>query len=262
MCAHKKWLTICWSITSLLGVIQGFSMTAHAETASAEKYASSGAVQNGDHFQLKSDAGGISIIDGGGNTSFYCAPHASKFTYIRNVSGLVIIRFRKVTASASALNPEEKNDGRCRAPNVVNTDVRYSVPEAEFSNWEYSSNGVTFGGLVVPFKFRLGGVNEIVSSTTIAPYVGWTFTDIAYGMTFSPIVSAGLGLVPVVDSATKLTNSKAAFSTALGFVVTSSKNESFQAGFLVGRDFLGRTDRTSDPTVDKMWVSFYLGYKI
>ena len=58
------------------------------------------------------------------------------------------------------------------------------------------------------------------------------------------------------------TETKSAFSIATGIVMGSSKNDAFQAGFLVGRDFLGRTDAALDPGSKKVWLSFYVGYTL
>lgn len=78
----------------------------------------------------------------------------------------------------------------------------------------------------------------------------------------TPIVSAGLGLVPITNPTTNSTETKAALSTAVGLVVTSSKSESFNAGVLIGKDFLGEVDRKNDPSVGKLWLSFYVGYAL
>jgi Sec-independent protein secretion pathway component TatC len=113
---------------------------------------------------------------------------------------------------------------------------------------------------VVPFKFRLGGDKGITASSTIAPYVGFRMAFFqGFGLSFTPLISGGLGLVPVTDQNTNTTETKSALSLATGFIMTSSKNERFNAGILIGKDVLSKTDRERDPNVDKAWLSFYLG---
>ncbi len=68
-------------------------------------------------------------------------------------------------------------------------------------------------------------------------------------------------LVPVSDPAGG-NSTRTAFTLATGFVMGSSKNEDFQAGILVGRDFLGRNDRARDPGSKNLWVSFYVGFAL
>lgn len=119
---------------------------------------------------------------------------------------------------------------------------------------------VTFGGLVVPFKFRLGGDNAITSSSTVAPYVGFTSRHLQFfGVSLNPVITGGVGFVPIVNPATGQSETKSAFSFGAGFVMTSSKNEQFSAGLLFGRDVLSKSDRALDPNADKPWLSFYLG---
>jgi hypothetical protein len=142
----------------------------------------------------------------------------------------------------------------------VNLHTAYTIPRGEVEKAGYRRTGMVFGGLVVPFKYRLGGDKKIVSSSTVAPYVGFrTGWGQSWGATFTPLVSAGLGLVPVSDPATNQTETKNALSFAFGMVLTSSKNQKFSAGFLLGKDFLSAADQARDPNVEKAWLSFYVG---
>ena len=81
-------------------------------------------------------------------------------------------------------------------------------------------------------------------------------------MEITPIISAGLGLVSVANPTTNITETKSAFSTAVGIKVTSVKNENFNAGILVGKDFVSKADRDNDPVVSKLWLSLYVGYSL
>ena len=53
-----------------------------------------------------------------------------------------------------------------------------------------------------------------------------------------------------------------AFSTAVGLVLSSSKNDTFNAGLIFGKDFLSRSDRKSDPDAGDIWFSVYVGYSM
>lgn len=143
----------------------------------------------------------------------------------------------------------------------INENTQYLIDKADLQQYSFKRKGITFGGLIVPFKFYLGSDKKITSSSTVAPYIGYSNSSF-YGLTMTPIVSAGLGLVPITNSTTKSTETKAALSTAIGLVVTSSKSESFNAGVLIGKDFLGEIDRKNDPSVGKLWMSFYVGYAL
>ncbi|MDP1638381.1 MAG: hypothetical protein Q8K74_06165 [Candidatus Nitrotoga sp.] len=142
----------------------------------------------------------------------------------------------------------------------VNNYTMYTIDKKILDDSAFKRTGIAFGALIVPFKFRLGNAKALVSSATLAPYIGFrTPLFQSLGVTFTPILSAGLGLVPVANASGKGTDSKAAFSTAMGWILTSNKDDKFSVGALVGRDFLGRADREADSAVNKMWISLYIG---
>ncbi len=165
----------------------------------------------------------------------------------------------RAAGRAKAVAVDPTRDGGCSADRRVAEGIQYSVDKKTLQGYDTSFSGVAFGGLVVPFKFYLGGDRSIKASSTIAPYIGVRL-PFWFGMTFTPIVSGGLALVPVSGEGD--TQTKAALSTAIGLVLTSSKNQSFNAGLVLGKDFLSKSDRGLDKTVDKPWVSFYLGYSM
>jgi hypothetical protein len=149
----------------------------------------------------------------------------------------------------------------CVSAGMVNDYTAYRIEVAQLVQYPYRRTGVMFGALVVPFKFHMGGENKLSASSTVAPYIGFR-GPAPFGLTFTPIVSAGLGLVPVNDPSTDETDTKSAFSFALGVLLTHSKNDKFNAGVLFGKDFLSKSDRVGDDTVDKVWFSIYVGYKL
>ncbi|SRR5712692_4399575 len=233
---------------------------------------------DGDHLRFRANA--FKFKEG---TADKCAPVDSKLAVVRETDdGGLIVRFYFVPNekdykerqtkwpitqwSESLGEPLKTTDEmlealkNCPADKRVNTFTTYTILKTELAQADYRRTGVTFGGLTVPFKYRLGGNRGITSSTTVAPYVGLrTGLGQSYGLSFTPIVSAGLGLVPVTDPSTSKTETKSAFSFATGFIMGSSKNEKFTSGLLFGRDLLSKSDRNLDPDVNKWWLSFFVG---
>jgi hypothetical protein len=145
----------------------------------------------------------------------------------------------------------------------VNGFTQYKIAKSALEQHAFRRSGVTFGGLLVPFKYRLGNAKELVSSSAMAPYVGFrTAWFQNWGLSFTPVLAAGLSLVPVTDAGSSTTSTRAGYTLALGARLTSSKNEAFSAGLLFGRDFLSKSDRALDPNVSKPWLSFYVGFSI
>ena len=190
-------------------------------------------------------------------SSKFCAPAGSRMVVSSEDDNSLYVRFLDTNALDGA------KDG---CPKVgyalVNTYSTYVVAKNTFLRTDYRRSGVTFGGLVVPFKFRLGKSKELVSSSTIAPFVGFRTAWLTYGLTFTPVVAAGLSLVPITDATSGTTETKSAYTFAAGFRVTSSKNDKFNAGLVFGHDFVNKADRRDGDTVGKPWMSFYLGYSM
>jgi hypothetical protein len=225
---------------------------------------------DGDHLKLRVNVYGFEALDGPEKGKPFCAPKGSKITVTRQEGDQLFVRFKLPDTSAP-----QKDDGRmfstgeavtesaladCPSSTRVDEHTQYKISYTSLSQNAYRRTGVTFGALIVPFKFHLGGSNKLSSSSTIAPYVGFR-GPAPFGLTFTPVVSAGLGLVPVNDGSGE-TETRPAFSAALGVLLTHSKNDRFNAGILFGKDFLSEADRASDDTVEKVWFSFYAGYAL
>lgn len=221
----------------------------------------------GDRFELEANIEGFKDPD----KNDKCAPLGAKFA-VNNFdpkTDMLDLTFPVVKKQSNSFknliglsDDSVLDDAQKACPNErrVNGYTNYTIESNKVDHSAFKRTGIAFGALIVPFKFRLGNAKELVSSATIAPYVGVrTSLFQGWGLTFTPIASAGLGLVPVADASGKGTSTKAAFSTAAGLLITSKKSEQFSVGALIGRDFLGRTDREADPAVNKLWVSIYVG---
>jgi hypothetical protein len=221
---------------------------------------------NGDLLKLRVTVGAFRQVDADGRV--FCAPKGSVLTVSDEDEGVLSVRFKKVPKDDNPKptrlieeNPTGEALKACSAASLVNDFTQYEIDRATLLKYDFRRTGVTFGALVVPFKFYLSGERKITASSTIAPYLGFRGPSV-FGLTLTPVVSAGLGLVPVTDPNSGETETKSALSTAIGLVLTSTKNDAFNAGVVIGRDFLSRSDEASDPNVDEPWFSLYVGYKL
>ena len=210
---------------------------------------------------------GVEIVSpdgsGDGNSVKKCAAAGSRLKVERDDPKSKNLHFRFLQIASKDDNiKDDAAIAECKSADTANTYTAYQVDREYFKSIPWKRTGVTFGALVVPFKFRLGSAKELVSSATIAPFVGFRTGYVPFGVELTPVVAAGLSVVPVTNTSTSSTESKAAYTFAAGFRATSAKNEQFNAGLLFGRDFLNKSDRLNDPNVTKPWISFYLGYSI
>jgi hypothetical protein len=247
------------SITSTRCLI-GIAATSVSLSLSAQPYAQDINRFDGDHIRLRTNVTGFKESGAADTGKEMCAPVGSGLAVREELtSGDLVVRFYDIPDKPRRDVPQEALNA-CKTDDRVNIYTAYTIPKNKFIMFDFKRSGVTFGGLVIPFKFRLAGNKEVTSSSTIAPYVGFRSRYLqAFGLSIEPLLSAGLGLVPVRNPADNTTETKSALSVAAGLVMTSSKNEKFTAGLVVGRDFLSESDRLLDPSVDKAWLSFYLG---
>jgi hypothetical protein len=217
--------------------------------ADSSQIPASGNKYDGDWIRLHVDVFTFKKADGTDNVN-YCAPAHSKFAVYRELSNdNLSVRFRKV-------EPFQSTQG-C---SVVDLHTQYIVKKSDIEQMSHARSGFTFGGLVVPFKVYMGHNTQLSASSTVAPYVGFSADWDLFGITVTPVVAAGISLVPVANAATGGTDTKSAFTSAIGFEFDSAKNSAFHAGLLLGKDFLNKNDRGNDPTINKIWVSLYVGY--
>jgi hypothetical protein len=227
----------------------------------------------GDHLKLRVNVDGFEPInnakksdDANPSDNKKCAPKGSKLTVTNESNGELSVRFKlpkwakEPGMFATEEAPTKEALTECRE-NLVNDYTQYKISSATLSQYSFRRTGIMFGALVVPFKFYVSGDKKISSSSTIAPYIGFR-GPAPFGLTFTPVVSAGLGLVPVSNPDDGQTDTKSAFSIAAGVRLSSSKNELFNAGVLFGKDFLSKSDQAADRTIDKVWISLYVGYKL
>jgi len=211
----------------------------------------------GDHIRLLTNVIGF-VPEGGPDTEVRCAPAGSRLSVHDEDKDNLFVRFLAIRGG-SMLVPAAAEDATCGGK-LVELNAAYKIPRERVQHSDYRRSGVTFGGLVVPFKFRLGKNKELVSSSAVAPYLGFRTAVSTFGLYLTPVVAAGLSIVPVNDPANSTTATKTGYTVAVGIKITSDKNENFNAGLLIGHDYLNKADRLSDPNVSKPWVSLYLGY--
>lgn len=237
------------ALLPLLFLLLSLAQTAHA----ADDYPSNKGDLIGPHKRLGTDAGGFKLKGETGTTT-RCAGKNSVLSVIARTDDKTILRFVSVKAPAADFETCPSSGKQ------VTEGASYEMANGDFDVLPLKDTGVAFGALIVPFKFRMGDDKKISSSTTIAPYIGMRWYRLqGFGVEFMPVVSAGLALVPVTDQTTRNTETKAAFSLATGVTLTSRTVTDFSAGVLVGKDFLSKNDRQADPSVNKVWVSIWLG---
>jgi len=230
-----------------------------AKGAATPSFASDNNNYSGDHLRIYTPVRGFRESDFD-NAPEKCAPRDSSFKVLHDDGTTLIVRFIDIA-------PLKKEDEvgsllakQCGEDTLVVLGTPYAIRKDRLQKYEFKRSGITFGGLVIPFKVRMGGDNAISASSTVAPYIGFNSRHLQFlGLSLSPIVTAGVAFVPIPNDTGTGTDSKAAFSYGVGLVLKSSKNDQFTAGLVIGQDLVSDADLARDQNARKPWISFYLG---
>jgi len=147
----------------------------------------------------------------------------------------------------------------------VTRDQPYLIPKKilnkslQFSEvTDNSLVGLSSGPLFIPFKYRLDD-KSLAGDSTIGMYAGVTYDlfcdSSAYCFQFTPIVSAGVSQVSVLDGTD--VDEKTGATLAVGFLVQNWKDVNI--GLVYGQDRVGDSGWVHE---GKGWVSFMIGWKL
>jgi hypothetical protein len=119
-------------------------------------------------------------------------------------------------------------------------------------------SGLSYGLLVVPFKYHITGSKDFKGSGSVGPYAGYKTESSAWGASVEIVGFGGLSSVPVddvVDGKTKTTD-VSAFSYGAGVIGRIRQN--FQLGLIIGADRVGKS--VNYPDNGKAWIAISVGY--
>lgn len=225
----------------------------------ASDFPSSNGNQIGDHLTLTTDVFGFTPLStaAGVAPGSRCAGKYSKYSVVDSNSTETIVKFYEIK------EPMSEDTCPLAGRKIVAEGSTYVIVNTLYSKIQAKTTGISYGALIVPFKFRLGSDKKLISSSTVAPYIGVRWVNFqGWGFELMPVVAAGLGLVPVASADSKTTETKSAFSTSIGLTLTSAKDSKFSAGVLFGKDFVSKADRINDPGAIKPWLSLWLGVSL
>lgn len=132
------------------------------------------------------------------------------------------------------------------------------VAQSDSEKYFVNSNGLTYGALVVPFKYHLGGSKDFKGSGTVGPYVGYKTQSSNWAAGVEFIGFAGLGSVQSerTEDGKQVKESLAAFS--YGFGAIGRIRDKFQIGVVLGQDRVGKSSVYADN--GKWWMALSVGY--
>jgi hypothetical protein len=118
--------------------------------------------------------------------------------------------------------------------------------------------GLTYGGLVVPFKYHLRGSKEFKGGSSVAPYVGYRFDENDLGLGVKAIAFAGISSVDVAQNVDGQAKSQSLAGYSYGVGLLGSIQNSFQMGLILGADRVSKSANYADN--GRWWLALSIGY--
>lgn len=201
--------------------------------------------------------------NGKSTTEVFCIPAMTEMRGIGKVAGTNNLKVRISKGTPGAVPPDKdalvKTIKSCDMPKKdLYTDLIYIIEGGLADNQTPDRYGVTYGALVVPYKYHFEGSKSFGGNASVGPFVGYRFARETMGVTLKAIGFAGASVIKVdreEEGQTKSDNI-AAFSYGAG-VIMELKNE-FQLGWIFGFDEVG--DDTGYEDDGKLWTAFAIGF--
>ena len=132
------------------------------------------------------------------------------------------------------------------------------IEKAEFDATRPGRYGLTYGGLMVPFKYHVNGSKEFRGGSTVAPYLGYRFdaNSGGYGAKLVGFLGASTVAVPQNIDGEDRTQTLAGFS--YGLAIIGQVKGDFQLGLAAGVDRVSKSAKYADN--GKWWLAVSLGF--
>jgi hypothetical protein len=180
--------------------------------------------------------GCVFFVSGSDPTNSYVQGYFKKYTHFYNFSSIS-------TLFSTALPAGDADCAKEQEGKKIKQGTLYEIAGNTLKEASADIRGWQAGVLVAPYKFHFSD-HSTQGSASIGGYVGYNYGNPA--VTVTPIVSAGLGAVPVPASTTPsstptpgATTTHTSLTLASGVLFGIKKYGAFQVGLLVGIDWAG-----------------------
>ncbi len=145
----------------------------------------------------------------------------------------------------------------CDNNTALSLTSAYQLALTDLKRSGLARTGVTYGALVVPFKYHTSGDREYTGSASVGGYAGYRFETLRnLGFTATPIGFMGAANISLPSGSGNGTDNVMGFSYGVGLVATFKG--SFQTGVVVGWDRVG--NNANYKYNGKPWVALEIGY--
>lgn len=152
------------------------------------------------------------------------------------------------------LDDDEKD---CNNGAILSASVAYSIERKVIDTSGMTRTGLTYGALVIPFKYQTTGDKDFTGSATVGGYMGYRFETLRkLGFTATPVAFMGASNISADKKSGSGSENVMGFSFGVGLIGTLKG--AFQVGIVAGWDRVGQN--TDYQYNGDMWIAAEIGY--
>jgi hypothetical protein len=186
-----------------------------------------------------------------------CAPAYTTFKGIGNLQlGAVVHPAFRVTQ----VPEEDKSKARCTGtPPLVREDDVVIVKAAEITGTPPDRYGLTYGTLLVPYKYQLKGDRSLSGKASIGGYLGFRQDRSGWtGLALQYVAFVGASSISVAQTVDGSPVTQDMTGLSYGLALLGTVKEAFQLGVVIGADRVNRNAHYVNN--GKPWVAVSLGF--
>jgi hypothetical protein len=140
---------------------------------------------------------------------------------------------------------------------VVVDDV-VALEQADLVSIPVSRYGLTYGALLVPFKYHLAGSREFTGNASLGGYLGYRHSSQAQGLEMKWVAFFGATNVSVSQTSNGQTSNLNLAGVTYGVGLIGNVKNAFQLGVIFGADRVSNSAGYKEN--GKPWIAISLGY--
>ena len=157
-----------------------------------------------------------------------------------------------------AFTVESVGTAPCTGNKVATNDVVVIQPEV-FSSTPPDRYGLTYGTLLVPFKYQAKGSKDFTGSTSLGGYLGFRQDRSGYtGLALQYVAFLGGTIIQVPTTTGTTTTNQDRGGISYGLGILGTVKDSFHMGLVVGADHVSPS--AGYVNNNKPWVAVSLGF--
>jgi hypothetical protein len=151
----------------------------------------------------------------------------------------------------------EPNKKGCNDTGTLSPTSSYTITREAIDRSGTTRTGITYGTLMIPFKYHTTGAKDFTGSATVGGYSGYRVEWLRrIGVTATPIAFMGASNISVAAPGGTGTDNVMGFSYGIGLIGTFKG--SFQTGVVLGWDRVGKS--AGYQYNGKPWIALEIGY--